>query len=80
MRLKTGKAPTAEGEILVNEEFVRAMKWDNNGVGEYVPEHGTVTGILDGFRFIDAAQMEAGRDSLEQRTWQCNACEAERTV
>lgn len=58
MRLKTGKAPTAEGEILVNEEFVRAMKWDNNGVGEYVPEHGTVTGILDGFRFIDAAQME----------------------
>lgn len=29
-----------------------------SGVGEYVPEHGTVTGILDGFRFIDAAQME----------------------
>lgn len=57
MRLKTGKAPTAEGEILVNEEFVRAMKWDNNGVGEYVPEHGTVTGIL------------MGSDLLMRRKW-----------
>ena len=58
MKLKAGKAPTSESEILVNEEFVRAMEWSSNGVGEYVPEHGTVTGILDGFRFIGAARME----------------------
>lgn len=58
MKLKAGKAPTSEDEILVNEEFVHAMGWSSNGVGEYVPEHGTVTGILDGFRFVDAAQME----------------------
>lgn len=58
LKLKAGKAPASESEILVNEEFVRVMEWSSNGVGEYVPEHGTVTGILDGFRFVDAAQME----------------------
>ncbi len=58
LKLKAGKAPSAENEILVNEEFVKAMGWSDYGLGEYVPEHGIVTGIVDGYiHSYDTAEM-----------------------
>ena len=59
LKLKAGKIPTSENEIIVNEEFVKAMGWADDGVGEFVPEHGTVVGIMEGYiRSYDVAQME----------------------
>ena len=59
LHLKAGQVPTSTNEILVNEAFVKAMGWTSNGVGEYVPEHGTVTGVVEGYLNVyDRAEME----------------------
>ena len=58
LHLKVGKVPTSTNEILVNEAFVKEMGWTSNGVGEYVADHGTVTGIVDGYlNTYDVAEM-----------------------
>lgn len=59
LQLSAGQVPTSTNEILVNEAFVKAMGWTSNGVGEYVPEHGTVTGVVEGYLNVyDRAEME----------------------
>lgn len=57
IKLKAGKFPSRSGEILVNPEFVKEMGWTGSGVGEVVPEHGTVTGVLDGYFLANRAKM-----------------------
>ena len=58
IRLKAGSYPTREGEILVNTEFVEAMGWSGNGIGEIVPDLGTITGILENYAFADSKKMQ----------------------
>ena len=57
LRLKAGQMPSGPGQMLVNDAFVKKMGWSSNGVGEVVPDHGTVTGVLDGFYFLDTSEM-----------------------
>lgn len=57
LRLKAGRMPSGPGEILVNDEFVRKMGWTSGGVGEVVSGHGTVSGVLGGFYFLDTSEM-----------------------
>lgn len=57
LHLKDGHMPTAPGQILVNDAFVKKMGWSSNGVGEVVPEHGTVSGVIEGYYFLDVAEM-----------------------
>ena len=47
IRLKAGKHHTPHNEILVNPAFVKEMGWTSDGIGEIVPDLGTVTGIID---------------------------------
>lgn len=58
VRLSEGRFPTVPGEILVNPEYVRRMGWTGSGVGEVVQGHGTVTGIIEGYSYIDTSEME----------------------
>lgn len=57
LHLKTGRMPDGPGQLLVNEEFVRKMGWSTSGIGEMVPDHGTVVGIIEGYYFADVAEM-----------------------
>lgn len=57
IRLKAGRYPAAPGQILVNEAFCRKMGWNSDGVGEVVAGHGTVTGIIEGYYFLDTVEM-----------------------
>ena len=57
LRLKAGRMPSESGQILVNDAFVRKMGWNTDGVGEVVPGHGTITGVLEGFYFSDTSEM-----------------------
>lgn len=47
IRLIAGKYHTNANEVLVNPAFVKAMGWTGNGIGENIPDIGTVTGIVD---------------------------------
>lgn len=57
LRIKAGRMPVKDGEILINDEFAKKMGWDSNGVGERVSGHGTVTGIIDGYYFMGVSRM-----------------------
>ena len=57
LNLIEGSYHTRQGEIIVNQSFVKAMGWTSNGIGEVVPGIGTVTGIID-FSFPDRKEME----------------------
>ena len=57
LNLIEGSYHTRQGEIIVNQSFVKAMGWTSNGIGEIVPGIGTVTGIID-FSFPDRKEME----------------------
>ena len=57
LKLVEGSYHTRKGEILVNQSFVKAMGWTSNGIGEVVPEMGTVTGIVE-YSFPDQKEME----------------------
>lgn len=57
LRLKAGRMPDGPGQLLVNDEFVRKMGWNTNGVGERVLDHGMVAGIIQGYYFLDASEM-----------------------
>ncbi len=57
LKLVEGNYHIRKGEILVNKSFVKAMGWTSNGIGEMVPEMGTVTGIVD-YSFPDQKEME----------------------
>ena len=57
LNLIEGSYHTRQGEIIVNQSFVKAMGWISNGIGEVVPGIGTVTGIID-FSFPDRKEME----------------------
>lgn len=65
LRLHAGRFPTTQQEILVNPAYVRRMGWEGTGIGEVVPEHGTVTGLIEGYSFIDTTEMEP----FEVRLW-----------
>ncbi len=65
LRLKEGRFPTNKNEFIVNEAYVRKMGWSGSGIGEVVQEHGTVTGIMENYRFADIKEMEA----MEFRVW-----------
>lgn len=56
LKLLEGNYHTREGEIVVNREFVKKMGWTSNGIGEVVPEIGTVTGIVH-YTFIDSKKI-----------------------
>ena len=43
--------------MVVNQAFVKKMGWTSNGIGEVVPEMGTVTGIVD-YSFSNQTEME----------------------
>ena len=51
MQLKAGKNIEGEGQILVNEAFVKEMGWKGSGVGEVVNGRGTVVGVIRNFGF-----------------------------
>lgn len=57
IHLKAGQMPSAPDQILINEEFVKKMGWSSNGVGELVPGHGTVAGVIEGYYFTDVSEM-----------------------
>ena len=57
LKLIEGNYHTREGEMVVNQAFVKKMGWTSNGIGEVVPEMGTVTGIVD-YSFSDQTEME----------------------
>ena len=46
LRLKAGKNLTGERQFLVNQPYVEKMGWTGSGVGEIIPNRGTVVGIL----------------------------------
>ena len=56
-QLEAGTFPTRKDEMVVNREFVKKMGWTSNGIGEFVPGFGTVTGIIQ-FSFPDHKEME----------------------
>ena len=47
LRLLAGRYHTRPGEIVVNPEFVEQMGWTSNGIGEVIPNRGTVVGIVE---------------------------------
>ncbi len=55
LRLVAGRFHAREGEMVVNQAFVRKMGWSGNGIGEVIPNRGTVTGIVE-FSEIDRAE------------------------
>jgi putative ABC transport system permease protein len=57
LKLIEGNFHTRQGEVIVNQPFVKAMGWTSNGIGEVIPGIGTVTGIID-FYFPDYKKME----------------------
>ena len=57
LKLIEGNYHTREGEMVVNQAFVKKMGWTSNGIGEVVPEMGTITGIVD-YSFSDQKEME----------------------
>ena len=57
LKLLEGKYHTRKGEMIVNRAFVKKMGWTSNGIGEIVPDMGTVTGIVD-YYFPDRSEME----------------------
>lgn len=57
LKLLEGKYHTRKGEMIVNRAFVKKMGWTSNGIGEVVPDMGTVTGIVD-YHFPDRSEME----------------------
>ena len=57
IKLITGKYHTQPNELVVNQAFVKKMGWTSNGIGEIVPEMGTVTGIIE-YSFPDRVEME----------------------
>lgn len=68
LKLKAGEFPKTKGQILVNQEFVKKMGWQGSGVGEIVPEHGTVTGIIEGYYFTDVAEMPPFEIQIASKT------------
>lgn len=53
MKLKEGRLPRDNSEVVVNETFVNLMKWGNDAVGRTVHTMGetsTVTGVLKDFQ------------------------------
>lgn len=53
MKLKEGRLPRDNSEVVVNETFVNLMKWGNDAVGRTVHTKGetsTVTGVLKDFQ------------------------------
>ena len=57
IKLIAGKYHTQPNELVVNQAFVKKMGWTSNGIGEIVPDMGTVTGIIE-YSFPDRAEME----------------------
>ena len=57
IKLIAGKYHTQPNELVVNQAFVKKMGWTSNGIGEIVPEMGTVTGIIE-YSFPDRVEME----------------------
>lgn len=57
VRLLEGRFHTNPNELVVNRAFVKSMGWNSNGLGEVVPEMGTVTGIVD-YNFPDYVEMK----------------------
>lgn len=51
LRLKAGQNLTGERQFLVNQPYVEKMGWTGSGVGEIIPNRGTVVGILAPFCF-----------------------------
>lgn len=49
LRLKAGQNLTGERQFLVNQPYVEKMGWTGSGVGEIIPNRGTVVGILAPF-------------------------------
>ena len=47
LRLLAGKYHTRPGEIVVNPELVELMDWTSDGIGEVIPNRGTVVGIVE---------------------------------
>ena len=47
LRLIAGRYPTSPGEIAVNQELVQKLGWTSNGIGETIPHHGTVVGLVE---------------------------------
>ena len=56
-QLEAGTFPTRKDEMVVNREFVKKMGWTSNGIGEFVPGFGTVTGIIY-YSYSDCKEME----------------------
>jgi len=53
MKLKEGRSVTASGEILVNESFIKEMRWTDNPLGQTVNRYGTVVGVIEDFASDD---------------------------
>lgn len=72
MKLKAGRNLDGEGQILVNEPFVRKMGWTGSGVGEVVKDHGTVVGVINHFGFsgspVDSDPVEFRWSATPQTT------------
>lgn len=49
LHIKTGRNFTGERQFLVNQPYVEKMGWKGSGVGEIVPNRGTVVGVLAPF-------------------------------
>lgn len=58
IRLKAGNYLTRKNEIVVNSEFVKKMGWTGTGIGEHIPDLGTVVGVIEEFTFPDRTEME----------------------
>jgi putative ABC transport system permease protein len=53
LKLKAGRSVSASGEIMVNETFVKQMRWTDNPVGQFVDRYGTVVGVMEDFASDD---------------------------
>lgn len=51
LRLMAGQNLAGERQFLVNQPYVEKMGWTGSGVGEIIPNRGTVVGILAPFCF-----------------------------
>jgi putative ABC transport system permease protein len=49
LKLKGGRSVSAPGELLVNETFVKQMRWTDDPIGQFVDHYGTVVGVVEDF-------------------------------